>query len=222
MGNWNKAAVSKHVWFLFTGGAQSLWCQRVKSYLLKGRSFWSVSIPQESLCVWRKLLRLREWVWPLIKHVIANGTSTFLRYDNWHPMGPIIQRRGERIVYAAATKRNAKVSTIIRGNEWKWPRTSELIEPRRNSNMLPDQSRVDEVRWVLDGSGKFAIQSTWEHVRDRKPVVRWWHLLWFPNHIPRFSFVVWTAIRGRLSTGDRLVGFGVTNDSTCFVSEYGG
>lgn len=37
---WNKAAIAKHVWFLLSGGEQSMWCQWVKSYLLKGRSFW--------------------------------------------------------------------------------------------------------------------------------------------------------------------------------------
>lgn len=34
---WNKAAMAKHIWFLISGGEQSMWCQWVKSYLLKGR-----------------------------------------------------------------------------------------------------------------------------------------------------------------------------------------
>ena len=37
---WNRAAIAKHIWFLFSGGEQSMWCQWVKSYLLKGKSFW--------------------------------------------------------------------------------------------------------------------------------------------------------------------------------------
>lgn len=39
MGVWNKAANAKHIWFLISGGEQSMWCQWVKSYLLKGRTF---------------------------------------------------------------------------------------------------------------------------------------------------------------------------------------
>jgi len=42
---WNKAAISKHIWFLISGGEQSMWCQWVKSYLLRGKSFWDVKVP---------------------------------------------------------------------------------------------------------------------------------------------------------------------------------
>jgi hypothetical protein len=31
---WNKAAMAKHIWFLVSGGEQSMWCQWVKSYVL--------------------------------------------------------------------------------------------------------------------------------------------------------------------------------------------
>ncbi|XP_028080203.1 uncharacterized protein LOC114281810 [Camellia sinensis] len=44
---WNKATIAKHVWYLFSGGDCSMWCQWVKSYLLKGRSFWSVKTPSD-------------------------------------------------------------------------------------------------------------------------------------------------------------------------------
>ena len=42
---WNRAAIAKHVWFLFSGGEKSMWCQWVKSYLLKGRSLESQNPP---------------------------------------------------------------------------------------------------------------------------------------------------------------------------------
>lgn len=39
---WNKVAMTKHIWFIISGGEQSMWCQWIKSYLLKGKSFWNV------------------------------------------------------------------------------------------------------------------------------------------------------------------------------------
>ena len=46
---WNKAAITKYIWFLFAGGGEkSKWCQWVKSYLLRGRSFWEVKVPNDS------------------------------------------------------------------------------------------------------------------------------------------------------------------------------
>jgi hypothetical protein len=57
--DWNKAAVMKHIWNLFTQ-AGSLWVAWIHSELLKGRSFWTVKIPQDCSWGWRKLLKLRH------------------------------------------------------------------------------------------------------------------------------------------------------------------
>ena len=46
---WNKAAVLKHIWHLFTQ-AGSLWVAWVHDVLLKGKSFLAVRIPQP--CSW--------------------------------------------------------------------------------------------------------------------------------------------------------------------------
>ena len=53
-----------------------------------------------------------------MKHRIGNGESTALWFDNWHPFGPIIQAKGARVIYDAALGVEAKVSNIIRGNQW--------------------------------------------------------------------------------------------------------
>ena len=56
---WNKAAIAKHIWSLFSwGGEVSMWCQWVKSYLLRSKSFWDVKIPSDLSWVWRKILYL--------------------------------------------------------------------------------------------------------------------------------------------------------------------
>lgn len=81
---WNKVAIAKHVWFLFSGGEQSMWCQWVKSYLLKGKSFWRIKMPSDPSWVWRKLLSLRPIIFPLIKFKIGNGMSAFLWFaSSW-------------------------------------------------------------------------------------------------------------------------------------------
>jgi hypothetical protein len=41
---WNKSSILRHIWNLFAC-AGSLWVAWTKTYLLKGRSFWSVNIP---------------------------------------------------------------------------------------------------------------------------------------------------------------------------------
>jgi len=56
---WNRAAMMRHIWSFFVW-VGSLWVAWVKEMMLKGRSFWQVSIPQN--CTWsrRKLLKVRD------------------------------------------------------------------------------------------------------------------------------------------------------------------
>ena len=49
----------KLIWRMLTG--KSLWGRWIKTYLLKGRSFWQVKVTTQSgSWMWRKLLKLRE------------------------------------------------------------------------------------------------------------------------------------------------------------------
>ena len=58
---------------------------------------------------------------PLMVHRIGNGSNTMLWYDNWLPMGPIISIFVERIIYDSGLPRYAKVSSIIRNDNWALP-----------------------------------------------------------------------------------------------------
>ncbi|XP_058208177.1 uncharacterized protein LOC131321190 [Rhododendron vialii] len=114
---WNKAAVAKHIWFLVLGGEQSMWCQWVKSYLLRGKSFWSVKTPSDPSWVWRKILNLRPYVQPHIKYKIGDGQFTYLWFDNWHPLGHLLPRFGPRIVYDSGLPKDVTVKAIVRDNQ---------------------------------------------------------------------------------------------------------
>ena len=70
--------------------------------MLKGKSFWAVKPPSQSSWYWKKLLKLRDIVRPMLKHRIGNGCGTFLWYDNWHPLGPLLDKFGNRVVYDVA------------------------------------------------------------------------------------------------------------------------
>ncbi|XP_028120861.1 uncharacterized protein LOC114318200 [Camellia sinensis] len=210
IGVWNRAAVAKHVWFFFSGGEGSMWCQWVKSYLLKGKSFWYVKMPSDPSWVWRKILSLRKNIFPLIKFMIGNGEKVFLWFDNWHPLGSLWSRFGPRIVYDAGLDLNSKVSSIISHGAWSWPfpnswEIKEWIDSTPPS-FKPMDSSQDSPLWCLtgDGDGSFSIQFTWDCWRDKGRKVPWNKLLWGPPFIPRVSFIVWLAIHERLNTRDRL------------------
>lgn len=216
---WNKAAVSKHIWFIISGGEQSMWCQWVKSYLLKGKSFWQLKMPCSPTWTWRKLLNLRYVVHPFIKVIIGDGQSSSLWFDNWHPLGPLAERFGDRIIYDLGMPKDSKVSTIIRNSNWALPitQTWEINEIRDGLISLPVPSATvgDRIRWTLNTNGVFSVGSLWNKLRTPFPKVPWSYSVWFPGHIPKCSFITWVAIQERLYTDDRLVFFGTKSVSIC-------
>jgi hypothetical protein len=91
--DWNKAALMKHIWNPFTQ-AGSLWVAWVYGELLKGRSFWTVKIPQECSWGWKKLMKLRTEARSLLSHEVGYGSNIFLWHDRWHPNGVLYQMYG--------------------------------------------------------------------------------------------------------------------------------
>jgi hypothetical protein len=63
-------------------------------------------------------------------------------------------------------------------------------------------------KWTISSSGMFVSADTWEFMWKKKPYVLWWPIVWFPQAIPRQSFILWLAVLDRLSTGARLVAWG--------------
>lgn len=195
-----------------------MWCQWVKSYLLKRKSFWEIKMPSNPSWVWRKMLNLRTIVHPHIKTIIGNGLTASLWFDNWHPLGPLAERFGSRVIYDSGLPSDSTVSTIIRNFQWALPitQTLELNEIRANMSSLAEPNRAnDSHKWMLTSNGQFSIASLCNHLRTQFPKVLWHHSLWFSGHIPKCSLIVWIAVQNRLYTEDRLVTFGTKSHSCC-------
>ena len=182
-------------------------CRNLHTYMLKNKSFWAVRPPSHCSWYWRKILKLRHIARPMIKHRIGNGRGTFLWYDNWHPLGPLLDKFGPRVVYDVALGLHARVSTVIEGDWWHWPLTNtlELMEIRDLMTTVPSPSDTsDSIIWVPSPNGKFSTSHTWATIRAPGHTIHWYYLVWFSGHLPRHSIVLWFAILNRLSTHDRI------------------
>ena len=216
---WNKALMIRHIWNLVYG-TNNLWTSWINAYHLKGSSLWEVKAPHTCSWNWRKLLHLRPLVRPLFQHIIGSGLKTSLWFDNWHPDGPIRSKWSSRVIYDSGLPINAKVNAIVRGDNWRWPvaMSIDLAEiksrmPSYNPNSLLD----DIIRWLPSPNGIYSAASAMESLRTHHSLVPWFNIVWFPQNIPRMGFILWLAIKGRLSTLDRVQRYDPQVIATCVL-----
>ena len=152
---------------------------------------------------------------------IGNGEKASLWFDYWHPIGPIAEVLGERIIYDSGLGRQVRVASIIDGSSWCWPhaRSAALIDLARSmpTDFIPNSLREDDLEWVDDRKGVFSIKSAWEALRSRGPQVSWSRVVWHRKAIPRYAFFLWLAIQGGLYTQDRMMASGFYGCSKCVL-----
>jgi hypothetical protein len=62
---------------------------------------------------------------------------------------------------------------------------------------------------------------TWDFLRDKKPDVDWWHLIWYPHVIPKHAFALWLAVQNRLTTGNQILVWGFRDETLCGFCKHG-
>ncbi|KAM1735540.1 hypothetical protein ACFX12_014001 [Malus domestica] len=120
-----------------------------------------IKIPQNCLWNWRKLFRLRDFVWLFFFHKIGDGRGTSLWYDNWHPLGPLVINWSSHIIAESGLPKTALVCNIWNGSNWCWPNNSshELEIQISMSNIVPNRSLGDMIRWTPSSSGIYSAAS---------------------------------------------------------------
>ena len=78
---WNKATMLRHLWTL-NQKADSLWVKWVHTYVIKNKYLWHMAPPQDTFWTLRKLFQIRDMGHSLVKHMVVDGTGTFLWIDN--------------------------------------------------------------------------------------------------------------------------------------------
>ena len=127
-------------------------------------------------------------------HQIGNGFNTMLWFDNWLPMGPIISNFGERIIYDSWLPRYAKISSIIRNDNWALPvaNSPDLLTLKEAilASDNPSSTQNDKLQWSPSPSGSFSTTSAWKALRRARPEVFWHKLVWFPGSTSKASFIL--------------------------------
>lgn len=224
LNEWNIASMLRHLWALCKK-EDILWVKWVHSNVIKNQFIWHMRLPSDSSWTLRKIFSLRLQGQRFIKSVIGNGQTTFLWLDNWHTLGPLFQKFGNRVVFNLGRSLCAKVSSIIVNGRWRWPRgrnaTINEIIAATDGDLLPQVAQEDRVVWTLNPTGNYSAKSAWLALRSSSPVVDWHALVWHKRYVPRWSFILWVAILRRLSIKDRLFSWGITTDCNCVLCHGG-
>ncbi|KAL2253026.1 UNVERIFIED_CONTAM: hypothetical protein Sindi_0097300 [Sesamum indicum] len=150
---------------------------------------------------WRKILRLRAFLRPMVDYQIGDGRTFYLWQDPWHYLGPLSVTfpRGPRLL---RIEESARLSTVISEGEWQWPPITDF-ECLEITHGLPTiHGGDDRIIWRFD-QGKPTTQALYRLFDPPGPKVGWASLLSGSLKIPRHLFILWLAILGKLATTDK-------------------
>ncbi|XP_071718965.1 uncharacterized protein [Rutidosis leptorrhynchoides] len=140
-------------------------------------------------------------------HCIGNGASISAWHDAWSDYGPLSIIISNRDILHAGFTREAKLCDIVSQNGWRWPSTWLGKYPGLSNIVPPTLSNASYcIRW-RDYSGNlchFLVGIVWNAIRTRADVIDWYLIVWFPQCIPRHSFLVWLLFGENLKTQDKL------------------
>ncbi|KAJ9535397.1 hypothetical protein OSB04_un001487 [Centaurea solstitialis] len=174
---------------------------------------------------WRKIVRIRDDFRSNLVHSIGDGTSTFLWFDNWHPLGPLCHFISKRDLYEAKVDVTMKVRDVVCDGFWLWPvdlwnkfsNIFKLFQPVLRENVR------DKVLWRSQSGSidDFSVAAVWDENFLNFEEKSWHKLIWFSQGVPRHAFILWLAINERLRTLDRLLKWKVKEEGVCVLCNVG-
>ncbi|KAL0676638.1 hypothetical protein Bca4012_004619 [Brassica carinata] len=204
----------------------SLWASWLHHYRLKDENFWSLDENKTTSSTWRSLLSLRGLATRFLRPKLGNGRCISFWYDNWTPLGPLLDRFGESGPRQLSISISVTVSEACNDRGWllrgaRSPLAEELqtyltIVPLPTLNLMDDT-----YVWDINGDElqEFSISKTWEAVRNREPEQQWTQSIWFKGHVRRHAFTAWVIYQDRLPTRSRLLKWGMNISPSCCLCD---
>lgn len=212
----------KLIWRMLSG--DSLWGKWIKKYLLKKRSFWEVKInSQMGSWMWRKMLKLRDIAKTFYRMEIGNGRHISFWFDYWSDMGVIFDLVGDRGFIDLGIRKEATLEEAVLNMRRRRRHRSEVLRGIEEA-LVSVRSKIQrdnkDVSTWRRGSGyreNFSTSETWMLQRESSAQCIWSRGVWFSMATPKYAFMTWLAMRGRLSTMDRVSKWCQGIDTTCVL-----
>ncbi|XP_077232625.1 uncharacterized protein LOC143869974 [Tasmannia lanceolata] len=211
----NIAGQIKQLWKVVSGD-KSPWVQWFHRKYIRNRSFWNISMPGNPSWAVRGIFRVRAIARKYICYIIGPNSNLLFWKDPWHPNGPL---ENQSSLSSISIPESATISDTISNGWWslihQHPYLSDLKAILVTS--LFSSSTPSFPVWMPEADGTFSTKSAWNSIRSSHHPPDWVSSLWFPGHIPKFSFTAWQAIQDRLPTKDRLTFLPINADKRCLL-----
>lgn len=167
---------------------------------------------------WKSLLEFRGEFQNHLKKIIGNGRMTSIWFDWWLECGPLYRAYGACPWFAAELEEGDMVSCLIQNGQWiasHNERQREIVQMAENRDI---NTEVEDI--LLFGEDRRSLWSAKEVTKLLKEPGRMQgckELLWYKHHVPRFSFVMWTALLNKLPTADRIRNWGLNMNKVCLL-----
>ncbi|KAL2231097.1 UNVERIFIED_CONTAM: hypothetical protein Sindi_1704100 [Sesamum indicum] len=195
----NRALMMKKLCVIIMCDRTSIWVEWLYRGRLRDTSIWTIREHGASWS-WRKILRLRVFLRPMVDYQIGDGRRFYLWQDPWHYLGPLSDTfpQGPRLL---GIEESAKLSTDS-GGEWQWPLITDF-ECLEITHSLPTiHGGEDRIIWRFEQAYPTS-QALYRLIDPPGPKVGWSSLLSGSLKIPRHLFILWLAILGKLATTDK-------------------
>lgn len=159
-----------------------------------------------------------------IRMEVHNGRRTSFWHDSWSHLGWLKELLGDRGSIRLGITENTLVGEVLSNHRRRRHMLRILNEVEDEIDKLRDRPDQEEdiPLWRQDGSrfmNKFSTKKTWLHMRQAQCECSWSKGVWFAQYTPKYSFLVWVAIRNRLQTCDRMRIWNATIDTLCVLCQ---
>ncbi|KAF5177330.1 RNA-directed DNA polymerase (reverse transcriptase)-related family protein, partial [Thalictrum thalictroides] len=180
--------------------------------------------PDDCSWIWRGILQTREHTKKYTRYQVANGKSTHIFHDPWTAAGRLTETISRSERRSSGLREGDKVDKLIVNGHWRLPNTlsaqlREVWEEVENTEIHRMEAE-DRVIWTPGPRGNFLISTAYAVLRCRGPQQEWTKAAWNSFNIPPHSFITWLAMQGRLTTQDKLLQWGKTNESVCVLCSH--
>ncbi|KAL2251942.1 UNVERIFIED_CONTAM: hypothetical protein Sindi_2316500 [Sesamum indicum] len=196
----NRALMTKKLCDIIRCDRTPIWVEWLYQGRLRDTSIWTIREHGGSWG-WRKILRLRVFLRPMVDYQIGDGRTFYLWQDPWNYLGPLSVTfpRGPRLL---RMEESARLSTVINEGEWQWPPITDFECLEITHDLPTIHGGEDRIIWRFD-QGKPTTQALYRLFDPPGSKVGWSSLLSGSLKIPRHLFILWLTILGKLATTDK-------------------